>query len=391
MEGFTGEFPYAGDAQNETLKQWDNKYPGPNKKIGIPTKRAAVKPIEGFTGAKNLPGASKLASTAAPTPKSKPDKKEPKEQISAQQPEQPKKEEEDNNAEMPDPHEERRKSETDDSEKKWPRQGEEEPEEGAKFSYQPKLTSSILPKLRAEPTSDVKFRCSAMGGCDDTKNAPLARESGWATGSAPEMRSSFLELETKVEDDGKLGKEDGGGEGEGAAGGPESFLGSVKRATESGGEEKEEKDEMPEVIPRISPSDYPKLEWQDREKNIPAPVKYNKKPPPYVKYDAPHRWTQELGFKPLTRKDFPRWIDEDPDKNWIARKYPPKRVAEYKKRFADFGWKKPHKTLQLTGIASTDELGEKDILPAPEKLARKFWHENDDGKPMEWTTAVKPD
>jgi len=424
-EGFSRTFDY-----NSTLRQWPlAPISGFSKDIGSDIAQPPVKAIESFFGmgkpdkkftvpkswGKESPekmddGRMERAPSGArevkggkwsprhrgklPSPPKKGPPSEPREEVVKEGPWAWGK--------MPQSREERRASKENDAEKSWPRVGEGSPGEGAKFGYQPKLTSAILPKLRAEPTSDVKWRCSAMGGCDDTKYAPLARESGWATGSAPEMRSSFLESQEKMGKDGKkLGKGDSGKDK------AEGFFGKISfgmlKSAAGGGEEKK-KDQMPEVIPRISPTDYPKLEWQDREKDIPAPIKYNKTPPPYIKYDAPHRWTQELGFKPLTRKDFPRWIDEDPDKNWIARKYPPKRVALYKKRFADFGWKKPHKTMGLIGIASKDQLGKKMILPSPEKLARKFWHENDDssmwldekgeevkGKPMEWTKAIPPD
>ena len=149
---------------------------------------------------------------------------------------------------------------------------------------------------------------------------------------------------------GEDGGEGGGEGGEGGEGGGEGGGG--------GGEE---------IVPRISPTDYPPLEKQEFPD---APPSKSASAPPAKRDDVmPHRWHPDKGFQALTRSDFPEWHVEAKE---IARKWPTARIALYNSRFDDFGWKDPHKTMALKSIANKKELGKKMINVAPKKLARKY-------------------
>ena len=151
------------------------------------------------------------------------------------------------------------------------------------------------------------------------------------------------------------GGEGGEGGGEGGEGGGEGGEGGG----EGGGGE--------EIVPRISPTDYPPLEKQEFPD---APPSGSDPSPPAKREDVmPHRWHPDKGFQPLTRSDFPEWHIEAKE---IARKWPTARIALYNSRFDDFGWKDPHKTMALKSIANKKELGKKMIDVAPKKLARKY-------------------
>ena len=134
-----------------------------------------------------------------------------------------------------------------------------------------------------------------------------------------------------------------------------------------------ESEEIPEELPLTNPVDYPPLPIQ--EEPLPAPVSISDNPPgsTNIYHDAAHRWTAEKGFKPLTRKDFPRWIDDVGIKNPIARKYPMKRKALYKKRMNMGGWKNTHQTMPILGAVSSKQLGMKTIPIEMKKGARKYF------------------
>ena len=106
---------------------------------------------------------------------------------------------------------------------------------------------------------------------------------------------------------------------------------------------------------------------------MPPPVSISDTPPgsTNIYHDAAHRWTVEKGFKPLTRKDFPRWIDDF--NNPIARKYPISRKLLYKKRMNMGGWKNSHQTMPIRSIASGKQLGMKTIPIEMKKRMRKYF------------------
>ena len=134
-----------------------------------------------------------------------------------------------------------------------------------------------------------------------------------------------------------------------------------------------ESEEIPEELPLTNPLDYPPLPVQ--EEPLP-PVPSSNAPPftgPKMIHNAAHRWTAEDGFKPLTRKDFPRWIDDVGIKNPIARKYPKNRKALYKKRMKKGGWKNAHQTMPILGAVSSKQLGMKTIPIEPKKGSRKYF------------------
>jgi hypothetical protein len=93
----------------------------------------------------------------------------------------------------------------------------------------------------------------------------------------------------------------------------------------------------------------------------------------FIPTSSIHRWTAEKGFKPLTRKDFPRWIDDVGIKNPIARKYPIERKALYKKRMKKGGWKNAHQTMPIMGAISNKQLGMKTIPIEMKKGSRKYF------------------
>ena len=118
-------------------------------------------------------------------------------------------------------------------------------------------------------------------------------------------------------------------------------------------------------LPTIDPANYPQLSSKNTRSD--AKPQFGKelgerglgKPSKPDVIDAPHRWSTQRGFIPLTRKDFPRWINDK--NNPIARRW---YHNDYQKRAANL-WTngETYTTTALKSLVSAEELGKKPLPP----------------------------